>query len=537
MTVLNTLQKNYTKNQAFFQLKLPLNIECKIPENDPVRLLSQFVEGMDLTDLYETYSRIRENQASPRQLLKVVLCGYMNHQYSSRALENACHYDIRYMFLLEGNQIPDHATFARFITLHFGSCSERILAQMSEFLYHLGEITGETIFIDGTKIEANANKYTFVWKRATTRNMERRLQRIADFVAECEVSYGLKLIYNNQVKIKHLKRLRKQLCGIKKEEGIVFVYGSGRRKTALQKSMEQLEEHLDKIKEYTQKLHICGNRNSYSKTDPDATFMRMKEDAMGNGQLKPGYNLQHGVDSGYVTWLTISGHPTDTLTLIPFLESAEKHLSFKYTKVVADAGYESEQNYLWLEQNGQLAFIKPMNYEGSKTRKYQKDISRVENMDYDAQTDCYWCKAGKKLTVEKAVIRKTRTGYESEKTIYKCQDCKGCVEKEGCIKGRNWKVPMEERYKRLEVSKVFLQKRKECLERITSREGCQLRMNRSIQAEGSFADLKDDMGVRRYLRRGSKNVKVESILLAMARNIKKLHHKIQGERTGLHLYE
>jgi len=536
MSVLNTLQKDYTQNQEFFQLKLPLNIECRIPEDEPVRLLSQFVEGMDLTDLYETYSRIRENQASPRQLLKVVLCGYMNHHYSSRELERACHYDIRFMYLLEGCQVPDHATFARFITLHFSLCSERLLAEMSEFLYRLGEITGETLFIDGTKIEACANKYTFVWKKATTKNMEKRLQKIADFVEECEEAYGLKLIYQNKVSIKHLKKLRKQLYRIKKEEAIEFVHGSGRRKTSLQKSVEQLEEHLEKLKEYTQKLHICGERNSYSKTDHDATFMRMKEDAMGNGQLKPGYNLQHGVDSEYVTWLTIGPQPTDTTTLIPFLKSAQEHLSFKYKKIVADAGYESEENYLWLEKNGQLAFIKPINYEISKTRKYQKDISRIENMPYDEEEDCYWCKNGKKLSVEKVIIRTSRTGYESEKTVYQCEDCQGCEEKEKCIKGRNWKIPLEERVKRLETSKRFNEQRKKCLERITSREGCKLRMNRSIQAEGSFADLKDDMGFRRYLRRGAQNVKAESILLAMAGNIKKLHHKIQGERTGMHLY-
>lgn len=537
MQVLNTLQKDYTQNQGFYQLKLPLNIECKIPKDNPVRLLSQFVEGMDLTDLYATYSRIRENQASPRQLLKVVLCGYMNHHYSSRDLENICHYDIRFLFLLEGWRVPDHATFARFITLHFALCSERILAEMSNFLYDLGEITGETIFIDGTKIESCANKYTFVWKKAITKNMEKRLQKIADFVEECEKAYGLKIIRENKVKIKHLKKLSKQLYRIKQEEQIQFVHGCGKRKTPLQRSMEQLGEHLEKLKEYTKKLHICGDRNSYSKTDPDATFMRMKEDAMGNGQLKPGYNLQHGVDSGYVTWLTIGPQPTDTTTLIPFLESAEEHLRFKYKKIVADAGYESEENYLWLENNEQLAFIKPTNYEISKTRTYQKDSGRIENMSYDAESDCYWCKEGKKLSVEKVVVRTSKTGYESEKTIYKCEDCQGCASKEQCIKGRNWKLPLEERVKRFEISKRFNEKRKESLKRITSLEGCQLRMNRSIQAEGSFADIKDDMGFRRYLRRGSTYVKAESILLAMARNLKKLHHKIQGERLGTHLYE
>ena len=133
------------------------------------------------------------------------------------------------------------------------------------------------------------------------------------------------------------------------------------------KSIETLEGHLKKLKEYTKKLHICGTRNSYSKTDHDATFMRMKEDAMGNGQLKAGYNLQHGVDSEYISWLTLGPQPADTTTLIPFLKSMERNLGFSYSKVVTDSGYESEENYGYLDGSGILPYIKPANYEISKT--------------------------------------------------------------------------------------------------------------------------------------------------------------------------
>lgn len=163
----------------------------------------------------------------------------------------------------------------------------------------------------------------------------------------------------------------------------------------MQKSIETLEEYLAKLKEYTQKLHICGERNSYAKTDHDATFMRMKEDAMRNGQLKAGYNLQHGVDSEYIVWLSIGPQPTDTTTLIPFLKEMESHLSFKYQKIVADAGYESEENYAYLEEKGQQAFIKPANYERAKSKKYKTAIGRAENMAYDEQSDSYTCHNGK----------------------------------------------------------------------------------------------------------------------------------------------
>lgn len=302
MTKHINLQKNYSLNQDGYQLKLPLNIETIIPEDDSVRLLSQFVEAMDLTDLYSTYERI--NSVSPGTLLKIVLYSYMNGDYSSRSMELNCKRDINFMFLLEGLPAPDHATFPRFRSIHFAPCSKRILAEMSNALFDLGEISGETIFIDGTKIEASANKYTFVWKKSVTKNQAKLLIKLADFVAECEQLYDLKIVYGDAVKMKHIKKLRKKL----------------RKKLYALKQSENIV------------IHICGERNSYSKTDHDATFMRMKEDAMGNGQLKPAYNLQHGVDSEYITWLTIGPQPTDTTTLIPFLKDAQKHLKFKYIK-------------------------------------------------------------------------------------------------------------------------------------------------------------------------------------------------------------
>ena len=534
MTKLINLQKNYSLNQSGYQLKLPLNIETIIPEDDSVRLLSQFVEAMDLTDLYSTYERI--NSVSPRTLLKIVLYSYMNGDYSSRSMELNCKRDINFMFLLEGAPVPDHATFARFRSIHFAPCAKHILAEMSNAFFDLGEISGETVFIDGTKIEAATNKYTFVWKKAVTKNQTKLLIKLADFVAQCEQLYDLKIVYGDTVKMKHVKKLRKKLYALKQSENVVFVHGIGKRKTPLQKSIETLEDYLSRLKKYNHQIHICGGRNSYSKTDHDATFMRMKEDAMGNGQLKPAYNLQHGVDSEYITWLTIGPQPTDTTTLIPFLKDAEEHLKFKYKNVTTDAGYESEENYVFLEENGQLSYIKPANYEISKTRRYKNDIGKIENMEYDAESDAYICRNAKRLTADHVRHSKSKTGYVSEKTIYKCEDCSECPYKAECIKGNNCKTPLEERTKTLQVAKTFLKYRQEDLERILTDEGIVLRMNRSIQAEGSFGDIKQDMHFRRYLSKGTSNVLAESILLAMARNINKLHNKIQKGRTGTHLF-
>jgi len=526
------LQPDYTVFRGYYQIKLPLEMETMIPADDPVRLLSAFVEGMDLSELYATYDRVRKNQASPRQMLKIMVYAAMNGIFSSRDIETSCRRDINFMYLLEGMPVPDHATIARFVSLHLSSCSKDILAETTTSLLSLGEISARTVFIDGTKIEANANKYTFVWKKAVTKYQARLFDRIAALMAECEVLYGIQVVYHDRITLHTMKRLRKELYRIKQKEGICFVHGIGKRKTQLQKSMEQLEAYTSKLKEYTKKLHICGDRNSYSKTDPDATFMRLKEDAMLNGQLKPAYNLQHAVDAQYITWLDISSCPGDVTTLVPFLKDMERHLPFRYKEIVADAGYESEEAYVFMEQNGQDAYIKPQNYEISKTRKYRKDISRRENMIYLEEEDCYICSNGRTLSVVKERTKRNRNGYVSTETIYECGDCGGCPYKEQCIHGNNCKTPMEKRNKRVWVSKIMNRKRQETLERITTEYGTQLRMNRSIQAEGSFAVIKEDMGFRQYLYRGKENVLAQSVLAAIAHNINKLHFKIQGGRTG-----
>ena len=233
----------------------------------------------------------------------------------------------------------------------------------------------------------------------------------------------------------------------------------------------------------------------------------------------------------------MSHYPNDAVTLVPFLKDMESHLSFKYREIVADAGYESEEAYVFLEQNGQESYLKPQNYEISKTRKYRRDISRRENMKYDPETDEYICSNGKKLRPIYDRHSKNRNGYVSTVTIYECESCHGCPHKDQCIRGNNCKIPMEERNKRLNVSKVMKQKRQETLERITSEYGTQLRINRIIQAESSFAVIKEDMNFRRYLYRGKENVLAQSVLLAIAYNINKLHFKIQGDRTGRFLTE
>jgi hypothetical protein len=276
-----------------------------------------------------------------------------------------------------------------------------------------------------------------------------------------------------------------------------------------------------------------GGRNSYAKTDYDATFMRLKEDHMRNGQLKPAYNITIGTDAEYVASVMVSQERNDSGTLIPFISRLEKVI--RYENIVADAGYESEENYSFLEGNNYRAFIKPSNYEAAKTKKYRTDIGRRENMPYDEGQDCYVCHMGH--PIENIGIRKTKSkaGYPIETTIYECKYCDNCPCKEKCIRPGG-KEPVSERSKRLHVSKTFLRQRAEAFERITSEKGVMLRTNRSIQAEGAFGVLKQDMGFRRFLLRSKVKVHVEISLLCFAYNVKKLHNKIQSGRCGMHLH-
>ncbi|MBP2658581.1 MAG: transposase [Firmicutes bacterium] len=529
-------QPNYTTFGNLYQLKLPLNIEYIIPNDDSVRLLGQIVEKMNLTGIYQSYSRFRNHQASPKQMLKILVYAYMNRFYSSRKIEIACKRDINFMYLLEGSHAPDHATIARFRNLHFAPVAKAILTQMTHLLADNKEISFKNLFIDGTKMEAASNKYTFVWKKTVSKNQKKLMDKIPLLFQEVEDCLGIKIVHSNRIKQYHLKKLRRQLKRLQSKEGIVFVHGIGKKRSVLQKKIEQLDEYIRRLKQYNQYLHIAGNRNSFSKTDHDATFMRMKEDSMKNGQLKPAYNLQFGVDSEYVVWITAGPQPTDTTTLIPFLDDLKQNLGRIYPNVITDSGYESEENYMYLQEKRQTAYIKPSNYEQSKSRKYKTDIGRRENMIYDAEGDYYLCSNQKKIIKTGTRKVKSKTGYSSEKTCYACEECKGCLLQAKCIKGNNSKLPLEERSKHFEVSKRFQQKREESLTRIKTQEGKLLRMNRSIQSEGAFGEVKEDMGFRRFLCRGQQNILAESILLGLAHNVNKLHNKIQNGRCGSYLH-
>jgi len=526
------IHRNYTTDTNIYQLVLPMDIGEMIPADDSVRLLSAVLEKLDYSKLYAAYSRMGRIERSPKRLFKILVYGYMNGIYSSRKLEQACRRDINFMYLLGREKAPDHATFARFRSERIAEVIENLFNQLVQQLADAGELSLSSVFIDGTKLEANANRYTFVWKK-TTQTQEQKMQtKIKEELPALAAEFGLRFHTGPKIKAKNLKKLRKQLKTLQAQQQIVFVHGKGQRKSMLQRAVEVVEQYLARQKGYDDYNHSFGERNSFSKTDRDATFMRMKEDHMKNGQLKPGYNATLAVDAEYVVAASIVQERSDSQTLIPMLKNLQ---GLGYTKPVADAGFESEENYTWCEENGQTAFIKPATYESSKTRKYKSDIGRRENMSYDTESDSYLCYMAHPIKAAHEKKTKSKAGYAIVTTVYTCTECAGCQHKAQCIKGAS-KKPLEERSKNLHVSKTFLRQRQEMQERIQSEEGILLRVNRSIQVEGAFGVLKEDMGFRRFLMRGKVKVQTEFLLLCMGYNLNKFHNKIQSGRCGTFLH-
>lgn len=519
------LQQDYTKNSGTIQLVLPITTEFLIPADDSVRLLSQLLEELDYRKLYQAYSRNGRNPAvSPKNLFKVLVYGYMCDIITSRALETACRRDINFMWLLEGQKAPDHNTIARFRSGRLRNVIEDLFNQLVEKLHQLGEIAFENIFIDGTKIEAYANKYSFVWKKATVKNEEKLQAKIHKLLGL--LGYQ---ISNGKVSVECMQAIKDKLIHKQAELGIEFVTGKGKRKTQLQRDIEALEEYIEKQSQYNSYNSLFDGRNSFSKTDTDATFMHMKEDHMRNSQLKPGYNVQIGVEAEYIVGVDISSERSDQNTLIPFLDKMAQSYSDRFKNVVADAGYESEENYMYLRTNKYKSYIKPQNYEVMKSRKSTKNIGKYENMEYIEECDTYICKQGKKLKPIGKSKRSSKSGYISDLTVYECESCSDCPVKTSCTKSAN--------NKHLKLSRLFVECRSESLRNITSPKGILLRMNRSIQVEGAFGVLKEDHGFRRFLLRGKKNVRVEFLLMSLGHNVNKLHNKIQNNRCGTFLHE
>jgi len=513
------IQKDYSRYPRNYQLKICSELDILIPCDESVRLLSEVMEELDYTGLYRAYSHTgRKPKTSPVAMFKILVYGSMEGVYAGRKLARACLRDVNYMWLLGEEPAPDHDALNRFRSKHLSGVVEDLFYQLVRKLHEIGEIQFAHLFADGTKVEANANKYTFVWKKSTGKYQERLETKLSGFLSELSSRYGWP-----EITAAEGHRRLSELCTEP------FVHGRGKRKSQLQRDMETLTAMMLRRGKYEGYNATFQGRNSFSKTDPDATFMRMKDDHMRNAQLKPGYNVQLGVEGEYIVGVDISSERSDQLTLIPFIDRLEAGIGASYQDVTLDAGYESEENYTYFEKKQQTCYIKPQNYERSKTRKFKNDMNLRENMPYNAEIDEYTCQNNKKIRAVYTGKKQSKSGFEREVTFYECEDCTDCPYKKNCTRAKG--------NRKMQLSKVFLRQREESRARITSPMGVLLRMNRSIQAEGAFGVIKQDYGFRQFLLRGNKKVRTEILLVAIGYNINKLHNKIQQNRTGSQLFE
>jgi transposase len=541
-----------------------MDVGVLIPKDDSVRLLMLVLKQLDLNPLYQAYTvyceRRRKEEAERERgaaergagtlvtaevegrdphpggrsekkkdgrppcdivvLLSIVLYGAMQHIYSSRALATACRQNINFMWLLQGNPPPSHGMINAFRKHLLREVIEELLYELVGLLGDWGEVRFEQVFIDGTMVEARANSHTAVWRKNVDRYEEGQKGKIRGIIQDLNRREGTAYSEAGE----GIQETAKAAQGyLEMKLGSAGGAGETLSRRILKTYRKTLKEGVKKLNKYAKQRETMGKRNSYSKTDPEATFMRMKD-----GTLKAAYNVQLAVEGEYITGAGIFATPNDGATLKPFLEHLKQMLGTAYEKIVADAGYESEENYTYLVENEQQAYIKPTNYERMKTKKFREDISKRENMKYDDSRDEYTCANGKKLGVVRSETRVSKSGYESEVTVYAGEDCCGCPVRERCTTSKT--------NREMEVSKKLLAFREASRVNISSEEGILLRVNRSIQVEGAFGVTKEDSQFRRFFTRGKAGVSGELFLLCFCYNVNKLHHKIQQGRCGTSLH-
>jgi len=515
-TVKNTSSlTNFTLVNDTIQLKMNFDTEIYVKDDVKLRLVKNIIERMDLSELKKVYSSFgRKPTVNPVTMLQIIIFCYSEGIFSSRNIEKSCKYDLRIKYLLDGENPPDHSTINRF-RQKIVELAPNLLNQMIQILIEENQIDLSSIYIDGTKIEAYANRYSFVWRGSIEKWQEKlRVKIIKHFNLNRELTPSQVLavvrIAFNQISTE---------CT---ENKINFVHGQGKRKHQLQRDYEKLKDWKNKLESYRKHLEIMGeHRNSYSKTDHDASFMRMKEDHMKNGQLKPAYNIQLASSSGFIIGENVSHHPSDMYTLKPFLNKLLKNHPDKLNKIVADSGYESEENYVFLAENKLTSYIKPTNYEQLKTRKYKKEEEFRNSLRYDKTSDKYISKEGKEFIRCTDRYRKRKSGYTTTSKVYRCF---------------NWNKDGQ-KTKGIYIAEIFQKYRKESLENISSDQGIEERINRSIQAEGAFSKIKSGLNYNRFHHRGKSNIISEICLLSMALNLNKLASKIENKNLELIKYK
>ena len=505
--------RSYDPDQT---LLFPQRIDRDIPKDDPVRILKSVIESLDLSGFKKLYHERDRSPYHPKMMLMVILYSYMNNVYSCRKIEKLLYRDIYYIWL-SGYQKPDFATINRFRNRVKNEIGH-IFPLLVLILVEKGFVTLEVEYLDGTKIESKANKYTFVWRKSVERNREKLLEKIRVLLQQINEQ----MAQDKAADVDTLELTPQTLCEISKE--FKEALGSApeaktKEEKAAQrgknKMFKELERHGEKLAEYNSRLEQMEGRNSISKTDPSATFMRMKEDAMCNGQTKPGYNLQISSENQFITDFALFPNPTDTLTFIPFLGSFPGRYGRFPKRVVADSGYGSEENYRFMDEAGIEGFVKYNRFHLEHRPRYKPDTFHPDSLYYNEEGDYYICPMGQRMSRSGTVQTRTEGGYISESACYRAIRCKGCPLRCLCYKAKANQRTIRVNHR------LNAYKRKAC-ELLTSEEGIKERGRRCIEPEAVFGQMKSNMAYRRFRHMGKDKVVMDFTFFAIAFNIKKL---------------
>ena len=519
---MNTLLPYSQYDSNTFQLQLPLNLGTKIDICDPVVTFREVLKGVNLKKyLVKSKKETRGRDGYRLEiLLKIVLFANMIQVRSTRKIESLCKNDIRFMWLAEGEQ-PSHMTICNFINNYLVDNIENISNDIVEFIIQKEGLDISTVFIDGTKLEAFPNRYSWVWKKACITSRNRKFKQITELLKEINESAVIPLdtyfATEEEYQIEELEKYLAKLNEIKEAETIEFVYGTGKRKHPLQRYYEKLKEITDKLKEYATKIEKCGeHRNSYSKTDEDATFMRMKTDYMGNTALLPAYNWQLAVSNEYILFGLTSQSASDNTCFIPLMEKYRKIFG-EYPKYpVADAGYGNLETYRYCENNNIEMYMKyPLWKRETHDKKFHEDIFRSVNFNKDEEGNIICPNNRKFIKLNETAI----AGNIDKRTVerYQCESCEGCPFKEKCHKGKGNRI--------ININETLTVYHKKVIENLASPLGIELRKQRSAQAEGAFGVIKQDYNYRRITRVSLKKVNTELYLIIIGFNLAKYHNR------------
>lgn len=517
--------KDYDNKQA----QMILDLEMYIPSHHVARVIDEMIEAIPDEQLFAHYTGGGRSSYHPKMMLKVILYGYSQKVYSCRGIDKLLHENLPAMWLAAMQQ-PDFRTLNDFRGVRMKAFMDELFETMIQKLIADNYITMEQYFLDGTKIEANANKYSFVWKKSTLRSEEKLKEKVQATLAHIhtliEQEAGEYAAEPNELPAKLEAAavvLEEKVEGL--TEQIAEANDSQERKvlrkkrSALKQPLKQIrEDFLPRLTKYEQQKACFGDRNSYSKTDPDATFMRMKEDHMKNGQLKPGYNVQMATENQFVLFYSIHQRPTDTRCFIPHMERlAASGLPMPKT-VIADAGYGSEENYLYAvgeEKEPRFDFLIPYgSYMKEKTRRYKKDIRHASNWTYEERNDRFICPNGRYVLFKKYQTKKNTSGLEQSFKIYECEDCSDCPFKTSCTKAKgNRQIHWNTIWEELKI------KAKKALE---DDEKSAIYARRKVEVESVFGHIKGNRSFRRFSLRGLEKVHTEFGIVALAHNLLKV---------------